>query len=157
MGKRCCIDRCSSNYDKSTAMYDKSLKARNDLKNSSRTKVRVFGFPKSLGERRRWVKSIPYFTEERLDKYKTPPVVCIQQLKILLTERSNQLYQRLFLKGFQWMTYHHHLLLLHRQGRQNDPHLNSQVTIEPTPMWVLMGKCGKKGKINRTRVNDKLE
>ena len=78
MGKRCCIDRCSSNYDKSTATYDKSLKARNDLKNSSRTKVRVFGFPKSLEERRRWVKSIPYFTEERLDKYKTPPVVCIK-------------------------------------------------------------------------------
>ena len=78
MGKRCCIDRCSSNYDKSTATYDKSLKARNDLKNSSRTKVRVFGFSKSLEERRRWVKSIPYFTEERLDKYKTPPVVCIK-------------------------------------------------------------------------------
>ena len=75
MGKRCCVDRCNSNYDKSTATYNKSLKVRNDLKNSSRTKVRVFGFPKSLEERRRWVKSIPYFTEERLEKYKTPPML----------------------------------------------------------------------------------
>ena len=78
MVKRCCIDGCTSNYGESKATYNKSLKVRNDLKNSSRKNVRVFRFPKSLEERRRWVKSIPYFTEGRLDQCKTPPVVCIK-------------------------------------------------------------------------------
>ena len=76
MVKKCCVDGCKSNYESSKAKENSVLKAKNDQKNMSRKNIRVFSFPPSIEERRRWIKAIPYLTETKYDSYKTPPVVC---------------------------------------------------------------------------------
>ncbi len=80
MVKRCCVDGCSSNYPPSKAK-NACLKAKNDKKNGDRKPISVFGFPsktKSREERVRWIKAIPYWSQERDDGSKENPVVCIK-------------------------------------------------------------------------------
>ena len=79
MGRKCCVRNCKSNYEESKAK-NADRREKSDSKNETRNKIPTFGFPskeKFLEERQRWVKSIPYLTEEMLDSYKCP-VVCIK-------------------------------------------------------------------------------
>ena len=79
-GEKCCVDGCVSNYTPSKAK-NTCLKAKNDQKNGDRKSVSVFSFPsklKSREERLRWIKAIPYWSEERDDGTKENSVVCIK-------------------------------------------------------------------------------
>lgn len=80
MGKKCVVPACKSNYDKSTAK-NCSLKDINNEKNQARNNIPVFGFPskeKFPEERNAWVRAIPLVTEDVVNNYKTPPVICIK-------------------------------------------------------------------------------
>ena len=76
MGKRCCVDGCQSNKNKSRAQKNLELKERNDENNADLRNVSTFGFPKEPDECQRWIAAIPYYTEAKHQSYKCPPRVC---------------------------------------------------------------------------------
>ena len=76
MVTKCCIKSCQSNHPPSQAK-NKRLKEKNDSKNGNREDhVPTFSFPKEQEERIRWIKSIPYLSEEEYNSYKSTVAVC---------------------------------------------------------------------------------
>ena len=76
MGKKCCFALCRSNYDQSKAK-SQILKERNNNKNEDRNvRVATFGFPNDPGDRKKWIRAVPYMSEDDFNGYKCPPVLC---------------------------------------------------------------------------------
>ena len=91
MGKRCCVSGCQSNYATSRAKKPE-LKALNDEKNSDREKIAIFGIPsksKCPEERRRWIRAIPYLTEDYVDSLKTNPAICARHWPANFETKTN--------------------------------------------------------------------
>ena len=79
MGRKCIVRGCKSNYNKSTASQNENIRIRNEERLADFRKIPMYGFPskkKRLYERQRWIKSIPYLTEEIVGNKKTPAVCC---------------------------------------------------------------------------------
>ena len=80
MGKKCIAPGCRSNYDISKAT-NPSVKEKNDEKNLGSRKIQVFDFPsesKFPEERKSWIRAIPPITEDIINSYKAPPVICVK-------------------------------------------------------------------------------
>lgn len=79
MGRKCIVRGCKSNYNKSCAKSNEGLRLRNEESLKSFRKIPLYGLPckkKHLSERQRWIKCIPYLTQELVDEMKTTPAVC---------------------------------------------------------------------------------
>ncbi|XP_066923516.1 uncharacterized protein [Clytia hemisphaerica] len=77
MGRKCIVRGCKSNYNKSKASQNDNIRIRNEEKLADFRKIPMYGFPskkKRLYERQRWIKSIPYLTEEIVNNNNTPAV-----------------------------------------------------------------------------------
>ena len=91
MGKRCCVSGCQSNYSSSRAKKPE-LKALNDERNSDREGIAIFGIPsksKCPEERRRWIRAIPYLTEDYVDSRKTNPAICAKHWPANFETKTN--------------------------------------------------------------------
>ena len=78
MGKKCCVENCHSNNNKSRACKNEALRQKNDIKNEENFNIPTFGFPKDANEKNRWISAIPYLNEEKYNSYKCPPRVCVK-------------------------------------------------------------------------------
>lgn len=79
MGRKCCFLHCHSNYDTSQAK-NPVLKERNDQKHEVHEErgvhIPTFKFPDDPEKRRKWIRAVPYLTEEQYNTYKSAPVLC---------------------------------------------------------------------------------
>lgn len=78
MGKKCCVETCHSNKNKSRAHKNEALRKKNDCKNEENFNIPTFGFPSDANEKNRWIAAIPYLNEDKYNSYKCPPRVCIK-------------------------------------------------------------------------------
>ena len=88
MGRKCCVKGCQSIYDLSRAKNNK-LKVKNDQSKVTYQKVKMFGLPVTIEERKVWMKNIPYLTEDMVKALKENPAVCVRHWPSTYPEVKN--------------------------------------------------------------------